>query len=594
MHPTQYRTRILLDVVRVLVVPSAILSLYLQLSGTHLGPLGLPCHAAFIIVCAYTRCLYSDWVQSMDAKRLGAKPIPRVVGKLPGNIDVLYKMMKAFKTAYILDVYLALFEEYQCTTLNTRILWVDQIITMDEEHSKFVIATGFHHFWRGKLQKERMERFLGNGIFNRDDEMWKMHRSMARPFFARDRISDFELYEKHAQRLLSIVSSTASSNLACDVQDLYSRFTMDSASEFLFGENFDTLSGSRPEPGKATLGAKGSALDDDFGTFAQAFEECQQVITTRARLGYTWPLHELWEDKTLKPVQRVRKWLDPIVQRVLDDKARMRKAGILSPVGEKNFLQHLADSTDDPSLIRDQLLSMLLAARDTSACLLTFVTYFMAMHPEVTRRLRAEVLHHCGPTGIPTYENIRNLRYMRAVIHETLRLFPPVPLNIRESRATACALPPSDGTYSGTLLPSQPLYMPAKTNIVYLPLLTHRNPALWGPDADNFDPERWLDPERLNRYTSNPMMYTPFSAGPRVCVGQNYALNEASYLLVRLLQQVDHFSFVPECQPAGSLPPPEWKSRRGRQAYERVWPAAALTLYAKGGLWVRFGQSLHP
>lgn len=60
--------------------------------------------------------------------------IPHVVGKWPGNIDILLRMMKAFKTAYILDVYLDLFEEYQCTTLNTRILWVDQVCATAVRH----------------------------------------------------------------------------------------------------------------------------------------------------------------------------------------------------------------------------------------------------------------------------------------------------------------------------------------------------------------------------------------------------------------------------------------------------------------------------
>ena len=66
-------------------------------------------------------------IRAQDRYQMGAREIPRVVGKWPGNIDVLFKMMKAFKTSYILDVYLQLFEEYQCTTLNTRILWSDMV-----------------------------------------------------------------------------------------------------------------------------------------------------------------------------------------------------------------------------------------------------------------------------------------------------------------------------------------------------------------------------------------------------------------------------------------------------------------------------------
>jgi cytochrome P450 len=438
-----------------------------------------------------------------------------------------------------------------------------------------------------------METLLGEGIFNRDDQQWKMHRSIARPFFARDRISDFEGFERHTARTMSLLSSLSSSGQPCEVQDLYARFTLDSASEFLFGTNLDTLSASLPVAGEAAMGPKGSATHDTWGSFAQSFEAAQQIIATRGRLGYFWPLFEFFGDKTAPHIKTIHRWLDPIVEKVLDDKTKMEQAGVRSPVEDKTFLQHLADSSQDHVLIRDQLLNMLLASRDTTACLLTYITYFMAIYPDVTRKLRAEVQQQYGPNGAPTYESIRNLRYMRAVINETLRLFPPVPLNVRESRPSSCALPASDPTYStpSCYASREPLYMPGNTTIMYLPLLTQRNPALWGEDADEFDPERWIDPHRLKRFTSNPMMFTPFSAGPRVCVGQNYAYNEACCFLVRLLQRFDTFTLCPEFQPEGSLPPPEWKTRQGRQSKERVWPGAALTLYVKGGMWVRFGKS---
>jgi len=321
----------------------------------------------------------------------------------------------------------------------------------------------------------------------------------------------------------------------------------------------------------------------------------QQVVTTRGRLGYFWPLFELFCDDLAPHVKFVKEWLDPIVSRVIEERARSRNTPVTSPI-DKSFLQHLADSIDDTAIIRDQLLSMLLASRDTTSCLLTFVTYFMAIHPEVTQKLRSEVLEHCGSHGTPTYESIRKLKYLRAVINETLRLFPPVPLNNRECRANACALPPPDPTYATTsdnYDGTRPvgLYVPGGTVVTFSPLLLQRNPALWGDDADVFDPERWVQPDRLAKITANPMMFTPFSAGPRICLGQNYAYNEVSYFLVRLLQQFDTFTLAPEFQPQGSLPPSEWRQRAGRQTIERVWPAAALTLYVKGGMWVRFGKS---
>jgi hypothetical protein len=135
---------------------------------------------------------------------------------------------------------------------------------------------------------------------------------------------------------------------------LYSRFALDAASEFLFGHNLDTLSASLPIPGKTAMGPKGSATEDLWGSFATAFEMAQQIITSRARIGYLWPLFELFKDKTEPHVKIIKDWLDPLVKRALDDKLRAEEAGIASPIADKTFLQHLADSTEGERILSVQ------------------------------------------------------------------------------------------------------------------------------------------------------------------------------------------------------------------------------------------------
>ncbi|RXW17143.1 hypothetical protein EST38_g8710 [Candolleomyces aberdarensis] len=515
-NPAHYRLRLLADLTKALVIPVVLLHLSLSWFDVSVPILYVPLlDVGFIIVCAVVRVQWREWTQSREARALNARQVPRVVGKWPGNIDVLLWMMKEFKTSYVGDVYKQLFNEYQCTTLNLRILWQDNIITMDQEHSKFILATGVQHFWRGRAQKERMETFLGTGIFNRDDEIWKAHRSTARPFFAQDRIRDFEIFEKYTSRTLSILSGKAAANEPCEAQDLFARFTLDAASEFLFSQSLDTLDLPFPVPGKATLGAKGSAMEGSWGAFAEAFESCQQNITRRARIGRMWPILELFEDKNEEHTKVIHDWLDPLVKRAIGghlDKEKDRTDS--ASLAERTFMEHLAASANDPVIIRDQLLNMLLASRDTAACVLTYIIYFLALHPDVTEKLRAEVLKHCGPTSPGTFDNFRNMKYMRAVINETLRLFPPVPLNQRETRDAPCTLPPPDSTFPTS--DRRPFYLPPETIIIYLPILIQRNPALWGEDADEFDPERWIDPKRLGKYVANPAMYAPFSAGPRI------------------------------------------------------------------------------
>lgn len=135
-------------------------------------------------------------------------------------------------------------------------------------------------------------------------------------------------------------------NRPCDVQDLYARFTLDSASEFLFGHNLDTLSAALPEPGATQSGMKGSPTGDAFGSFTQAFEEAQVVVTRRARLGYFWPLVEMFGNRIKRPAQTTKRWLDPIVQGALAEKAKVRSSGVRHTVEDSTLLAHLADSTE--------------------------------------------------------------------------------------------------------------------------------------------------------------------------------------------------------------------------------------------------------
>jgi len=125
----------------------------------------------------------------------------------------------------------------------------------------------------------------------------------------------------------------------------------------------------------------------------------------------------------------------------------------------------------------------------------------------------------------------------------------------------------------------------------YCVFLMHRRTDLWGPDAMEFDPDRFLD-ERLHKYyTANPYIFLPFNAGPRICLGQQFAYNEVSFMLIRLLQTFDSIELDPSSQPADSIPPASWKNAAGRQAMERIWPKSHLTMYSHKGVWVKLGEA---
>src|ERR1700761_4045421 len=110
---------------------------------------------------------------------------------------------------------------------------------------------------------------------------------------------------------------------------------------------------------------------------------------------------------------------------------------------------------------------------------------------------------------------------MRAVLNETLRLFPPVPANTRAASNAPVLIPTSTTSNWGNAVDMRPYYIPSLAPISYFPMLIHKRKDLWGPDADEFDPNRWLNDGtgRLEKMVKNPLMFVPFNAGPRIVRG---------------------------------------------------------------------------
>jgi len=290
----------------------------------------------------------------------------------------------------------------------------------------------------------------------------------------------------------------------------------------------------------------------------------------------------------------VNAYLGPLVKEAVEkyqEKKRMmerlRGAGasedLKESAKEETLLDQLLDLTQDQKFLKDEIFNILMASRDTTAFTLTAVVYVLAMYPDVFARLRAEILDKVGPSKMPSYDDVRDMKYLRAIINETLRLFPPVPFNVRDSINATTLRSKTPG--------EKPIYVPPRTSVSYSVFLMHRRQELWGPDAEEFDPDRFID-ERLAKYlTPNPFIFLPFNAGPRICPGQQFAYDEVSFMIIRLLQHFSTMELSPESHAPGTLPPDAWKTCPGRKASERFFPKVYLTMFAHGGLWVKMKEA---
>ncbi|KAG6844792.1 hypothetical protein H0H87_003721 [Tephrocybe sp. NHM501043] len=572
-------------------LPSALFGISLQsLSNRSLLNCTIPTWTVvsgsvlFVPTLSFLYIVYKRFDDKLRAARSGARLPNTIEGKYIGNVDVLATMRRLWDTGYTADGLMDYVGGSE-PVINMRILWSDMFMTVWPDHIKLILATDFQNYEKGSRFQGSMASVLGYGVFNSDGDMWKFHRSMTRPFFTRDRISDFDLFDRHTTTVFAIIKERMRNGYAIDFQDLMSRFTLDSASEFLFGHNLHSLSASIPYPHNASYIPPESITPQAAraNKFAAAFLEAQEAISSRERYGWIWPLMEIWEDKTKKPMEIVRAYLDPIIQDAMEKK---KATSTDTAMEEKKDAAHVEEGE---SLI-DHLVSqssgdlnIMIAGRDTTASTLTFIIYFLAMYPAVHIRLRDEVLAKVGPTRRPNYDDIREMKYLRAVINETLRLFPVVPFNTRQS-IHATIWPSPDPT-------KKPIYVPAGTKTPYSVFVMHRRKDLWGPDAEEFDPDRFLD-ERLKKYLmKNSFIFLPFNAGPRICLGQQFAYNEISFLLIRFMQQFTAVTLDEMASPPEAKPPKHWAEGVGRKTIEKVYPRSHLTMYAQGGLWVKMTEA---
>ncbi|KAJ7055990.1 cytochrome P450 monooxygenase pc-3 [Mycena amicta] len=561
-----------------LLAPALVLFFSNSLCGIYLDKtLPLPTWATFLLYAlispAYFTAMvqYRDWKDRRAARQNGAPMPPVVPLSSIGGLDFLF----AKRDAEFPAEFVGSRAQELGSTFNIRILFQNRVFTSEPENIKAILATEFNTFEKGAQFRTVAEPLLGSGVFASDGDMWKFHRQMTRPFFHRERISDFELFDHHAENAINRIKARLRDGFPIDFQDVVSRFTMDAATSFLFGHDVHSLDAGLPFPGPHYTSSNIPALHEttseeetnpDSDAFSIAFQAAQTIIGRRNRFGAAWPLSkdEFWVDGIKRPMGVVRRFLDPI----LKDGVR-RAVGVGGGIGGRkddyevsegeSLLDHLVKYTQDQTILRDEILNISVAGRDTTASLLTFTIYMLAEHPQVLSTLRAEIQRVVGPNQRPSYDDFREMKYLRAVLNETLRLYSPV---------------------TGTT----PLYIPAGTRVLFSTLVMHRRPDLWGPDALEFDPDRFLD-ERLHKYlTSNPFVFLPFSAGPRICLGQQFAYNEASFFLVRLLQSFSSISLAPDAQPPESLPPASW-----RDPAQDVL-GAHLTLFVMGGLWVRMGE----
>lgn len=469
--------------------------------------------AVIVSYAVFTRGQYLYRSRKLTKKWKLAEPLD--VSTFPFAIPQFWLLLSSATKNKLLDVIVDFFRERDPhTTIKLVLLGTDIIISLDPENYKALLATQFKDFCLGERHSQ-LAPILGDGIFTLDGQGWQHSRAMLRPQFARDQVSDVEMIERHVQHLVQRVPNGD----AFDIQELFFNLTLDTATEFLFGQSVGSQTVDMPSEDASAVSDMPKAMRKSFQS---DFNLAQHHGGHRVRLQmFYW----VWRPSQLfSASKRVHKFVDHYVEKSL----------IASDTEKTDnnyvFLNELAREVKNPVVLRDQALNILLAGRDTTASLLSWCIYLLARNPATWQKLRAEILSDFGngsDLSTISFESLKRCEYLRFVINEALRLYPSVPVNARY--ATKDTTLPRGGGPDG----SQPILVRKGGAVIYSVFATHRLKEFWGADAEEFRPERW------GEGVTRGWEYLPFNGGPRICLGQQYALTETSYVLTRIVQLFD-------------------------------------------------------
>ena len=260
--------------------------------------------------------------------------------------------------------------------------------------------------------------------------------------FQRERVADLDVIEEHIQDLMKHLGTGEAKQV--DARNLFFRFALDASTHYLFGHSADSLNVEEQE-------------------FALAFDEVQRVQALQGRAG---PLRHFMSTKSFKEgLKTMDRFIEPWISEALS----LSQEELDTKLQKKDtFLHALARRTRDRKVIRDQLVALLLAGRDTTSTTLSWMFLELSRNPAVVAKLKEEIRQVVGSSRSqrPSYEHIKNMKYLTWVINETLRLYPVVPFNVRTSLKDTTL--PRGGGPDG----SQPIGIPANTPIGYSSKLT--------------------------------------------------------------------------------------------------------------------------
>lgn len=361
-----------------------------------------------------------------------------------------------------------------------------------------ILQTHQQNYRKPEVFNKPMQLLVGNGLVVSEGALWMRQRRLSQPAF-------------HKTRLALLAKSMV--DVTEDQIQKWERLAPESTIDIA------------DDMGALTLAIVGKALfSTDLQTYSERVGRTLRIALEHVnyRMGHIYALPEWIPTKRNRQFLKAKAELDSVVMEII---AKRRQSG----EEDNDLLSALLHATDDESgesmsneLLRDEVITLLIAGHDTTAAALTWTFYLLDRNPEKEALLLDELKSTLGGR-IPTVEDLPNLPYTRMVIEESIRLYPPAWGLIREAK--------EDDEIGGYIVrKGRPISL--------IQYITHKHPEFWD-EPESFIPERF----EKDKVAKRPKFaYFPFGGGQRACIGKEFSLMEGTLALAAIAQRL---KFIP-------------------------------------------------
>ncbi|KAF5732972.1 hypothetical protein HS088_TW17G00506 [Tripterygium wilfordii] len=391
-----------------------------------------------------------------------------------------------------------------------------EIYTAEPANVEYILKTNFENYGKGWYNYNILRGLLGDGIFTVDGDKWRQQRKISSYEFSTRMLRDFSsmVFLKNATKLANIVSEAAKSNQIMDIQDLFMKSTLDSIFKVAFGVELDSMLGSNEE-----------------GTsFSNAFDNASAMTLWRY-VDIFWQIKKFLNIGSEAALKKNVKVVNDFVYKLIHSKIeQMDRLQDNSSVKKEDILSRFLEvGGTDPTYLRDIILNFIIAGKDTTAAALSWFIYMLCKNPGIQDKVAQEIKEALKVKEVKRIEEysahvneeaLEKLQYLHAAITETLRLYPSVPVDAKICLSDD-TLPDGFSVRKGDM-------------VAYQPYAMGRMKFLWGDDAEEFKPERWLNEDGMFQQES-PFKFTAFQAGPRICLGKEFAYRQMKIFSAVLL-----------------------------------------------------------